>query len=111
MTITNEVPPIILVALGEASSLEGVLSRERCTLLEARSGALALEWARDIQPDDLRVAHNVPVLILSPHPPTPEELTLKLQAYVQAKRNIDIALADGRVDPTTGIGAPGGGGT
>jgi DNA-binding response OmpR family regulator len=154
MTITNEVPPIILVPLGEANSLEGVLSRERCTLLEARSGALALEWARDIQPDtiildanlpdrsaieacrtlrdDLRVAHNVPVLILSPHPPTPEErvaalragawdflrypngpeeLTLKLQAYVQAKRNIDIALADGRVDPTTGIGAPGGGGT
>ena len=146
MTTANAVPPIILVAIGEAGSLASALNREQYTVLEAQSGALALEWARDIMPDtiildanlpdlpaieacrllrdDLRVGHNVPVLILSPQPPTPEqrvaalragawdflrypngpdELTLKLQTYVQAKRNIDIALADGLVDPATGL--------
>jgi PleD family two-component response regulator len=146
MTTANGVPPIILVAIGPGGSLASALNREQYTVLEAQSGALALEWARDIMPDtiildanlpdlpaieacrllrdDLRVGHNVPVLILSPQPPTPEqrvaalragawdflrypngpdELTLKLQTYVQAKRNIDIALADGLVDPETGL--------
>jgi PleD family two-component response regulator len=37
------------------------------------------------------------------YPGGPEDLSLKVQAYVQAKRNIDIALGDGLADPTTGL--------
>lgn len=67
-----------------------------------------------------RIGHNVPILLLSADAPTPEqrvaaleagawdfgrypsglvELSLKVQAYVQAKRNIDIALAESMVQP------------
>jgi CheY-like chemotaxis protein len=74
--------------------------------------------------DDPHIGRNVPVLILTADKPTPEqrvtalragawdflrypgdlaELSLKLQAYVQAKRNIDVALAEGLVDPATGL--------
>src|SRR5438132_1691652 len=72
---------------------------------------------------DLRIGHTVPTLILSPNKPTPEqrvaalrtgvwdfllyppdreELLLSLETYLQAKRNIDVALA-GLVDPATGL--------
>src|SRR5436309_7268876 len=72
---------------------------------------------------DLRIGHTVPTLILAPnkptpdervaalragvwdfllYPPDPEELLLTLDTYVQAKRNIDVALA-GLVDPATGL--------
>src|SRR5207245_10493760 len=72
----------------------------------------------------LRVGHNVPILIMSAHKPTPEqrvaglragawdfiahpddpeEVALKLQTYVQAKRNIDVAFAEGLIDPATGL--------
>ena len=73
---------------------------------------------------DPHVGRNVPILILASHTPSPEErvtalragvwdflrypaerdeLALKLQTYVQAKRNIDAALADGPIDPATGL--------
>jgi CheY-like chemotaxis protein len=73
---------------------------------------------------DLRFGHHTPTLIVTPAQPTAEqrvaalaaevwdflrfpgpvdELLLKLAAYVQAKRNIDLALAEGLVDPTTGL--------
>lgn len=73
---------------------------------------------------DPRVRGRVPILILSPgkptpdqrvaalragawdflcHPKDPEELVLKLQTYVQAKRNIDAAMSEGVVDPLTGL--------
>ena len=72
---------------------------------------------------DPRIGHTVPTLILTPnkptpdervaalragvwdfllYPPDPEELLLTLDTYVQAKRNIDVALA-GLVDPATGL--------
>src|SRR5436309_10937573 len=72
---------------------------------------------------DLRIGHTVHTLILTPnkptpdervaalragvwdfllYPPDPEELLLTLDTYVQAKRNIDVALA-GLVDPATGL--------
>src|SRR4029077_21107970 len=72
---------------------------------------------------DLRIGHSVPTLILAPNKPTPEqrvaalragvwdflpyppdpaELLLSLETYLQAKRNIDVALA-GLVDPATGL--------
>jgi len=74
--------------------------------------------------NDPRIGRNVPVLIVTADKPTPEqrvtalragawdflrypgdlaELLLKLQTYVQAKRNIDVALAEGLVDPATGL--------
>ncbi len=73
---------------------------------------------------DPHVGRNIPILILTEDKPTPEqrvtairagawdflrypgdldELSLKLQTYVQAKRNIDVALAEGLVDPATGL--------
>ena len=72
---------------------------------------------------DLRIGHTVPTLILAPDKPTPEqrvaalragvwdflpyppdpgELLLSLETYLQAKRNIGVALA-GVVDPATGL--------
>jgi PleD family two-component response regulator len=72
---------------------------------------------------ELRIGHTVPTLILTPnkptpeqrvaalragvwdfllYPPDPEELLLTLETYLQAKRNIDVALA-GLVDPATGL--------
>ncbi|HYT84629.1 MAG TPA: response regulator [Gemmatimonadales bacterium] len=74
--------------------------------------------------NDPHIGRNVPVLLVTADKPTPDqrvtalragawdflrypgdlnELTLKLQTYVQAKRNIDVALAEGLVDPTTGL--------
>lgn len=73
---------------------------------------------------DPRIGHNVPILILTTDRPTPEqrvtgvsagawdflrypgdakELIVKLQSYVQAKRNLDLALAEGMIDPVTGL--------
>src|SRR5213596_654605 len=72
---------------------------------------------------DPRIGHTVPTLILAPNKPTPEqrvaalragvwdfllyppdreELSLSLDTYLQAKRNIDVALA-GLMDPATGL--------
>src|SRR5437667_11685743 len=73
---------------------------------------------------DTHIGHKVPTLILAPnkptpeqrvaalragvwdflpYPPDPEELSLTLQTYLQAKRNVDVALAAGLVDPATGL--------
>jgi PleD family two-component response regulator len=70
------------------------------------------------------VGRHVPILIVGRDKPTPDqrvnalragawdflrypgdpgELTLKLEAYLQAKRNIDAALAEGMIDPLTGL--------
>ncbi len=72
---------------------------------------------------DLRIGHTVPTLILVSNTPTPEQrvaalragawdfllyppdpegLLVSLETYLQAKRNIDVALA-GQVDPATGL--------
>jgi DNA-binding response OmpR family regulator len=145
--VTTGALPVVLIAAGREYSLVSVLEGNRyAAVLQVHTGTLALKWARDLQPDtviveaelpdmsgidmcrmlhdDVRVGHNVPVIILAPDRPTPEqrvdalragawdvlqsprdpeELSLKLQTYVQAKRNIDLALADGLVDPTTGL--------
>src|SRR5213083_2658807 len=74
--------------------------------------------------NDPRIGHTVPTLILAPdkptpeervaalragvwdflpYPPDPEELLLSLETYLHAKRNIDVALAAGLVDPATGL--------
>lgn len=73
---------------------------------------------------DPRIGHNVPILILAGDRPTPgqrvaavsagawdflrypgepKELSIKLQSYLQAKHNLDLALAEGHIDPLTGL--------
>ena len=70
------------------------------------------------------VGRNVPILLVTSGQPTPEQrvtalragvwdflsypsdpdaLSLKLETYVQAKRNIDATLAEGLFDPSTGL--------
>src|ERR1044071_2140081 len=74
--------------------------------------------------NDPEIPPNVPILILVQGRPSPEQrvaalragawdflrspgesagLGLRLQAYVQAKRNVDVALAGGILDPTSGL--------
>lgn len=140
------VPPVVLIAARQEHSLGTVLEGERYEVYQVHSASLALECAPSLRPDailldagltdmsaidacrqlhdDLRVGHSVPIVLLAPERPSPEqrvaalragawdfvthsggpeELSLMLQTYVQAKRNIDLALAEGVVDPTTGV--------
>ncbi|HEX9581417.1 MAG TPA: response regulator [Gemmatimonadales bacterium] len=74
--------------------------------------------------DDPGVGRNVPILILSAEYPSPEqrvaalragawdflrpsddeeELSLRLQTYVQAKRNVDADRGERLIDPSTGL--------
>ncbi|PYO85215.1 MAG: hypothetical protein DMD65_01420, partial [Gemmatimonadetes bacterium] len=146
MAIAPGAPPIVLIASVEEHPLVGALERRRYAVVQVQTGALAVEWARNFQPDaimlaadlpdmtgidasrllhaDLRIGHNVPILIIATdkptpeqrvaalragawdfvrHPGDPEEVALKLQTYVQAKRNIDVAFAEGLIDPATGL--------
>jgi CheY-like chemotaxis protein len=139
-------PPIVLLAVPLGHELERQLEKQRCALVRAVTGAAARESARELRPDivliaaelpdlpgievcrqlrrDPRVGHNIPMLIVTGDAPTPEqrvtalgagvwdylrhplddsELTLKLHAYLQAKRNLDVALAEGMVDPAAGV--------
>src|SRR5258706_325215 len=129
--------PIVLMAVPQDHPLESVLTGMPHEVYHVTTGALALDCAPALRPDvimlasDLpdmpgleacralhahpRLAHNVPILILSAEAPTPEqrvaalqagawdfvrypndlvELSLRVQAYVQAKRNIDVALSE-----------------
>jgi len=145
MTTTAAVP-VVLIAVGRERSLMRVLGPTGYSVLEAATAGRALERARDTRPDiiildsdlpDLtgleacrlfrgepHIGRNVPILLLTSGPPTPDqrvtalragvwdflrhpgdpdELSLKLETYIQAKRNIDATLAEGLVDPTTGL--------
>ena len=143
---SNSAPPVVLLAVPRGHGLEIQLESQHCALVHADSGARATEWARELRPDliilasqlpdmsgidacrvmqeDLRVGHNIPTLIVTADVPTPEqrvqalgagawdflrypisdsELAFRLQAYSQAKRNLDVALSEGLVDPNTGL--------
>src|SRR5438445_9967716 len=132
MTATAPVPPLILIAASPEHSLASVFEGRNYIVVQVHTGTLAAEWVRDVRPDtiildadlpdmsgidtcrllhnDLRIGHNVPILILAVDKPTPEqrvtalragawdflpfpleaeELSLKLQTYVHAKRSID----------------------
>lgn len=101
----RDIRPDLIVLEGELPDMSAL---EACRLFRA----------------DPHVGRSVPILLLTTGRPTPEqrvsalragawdflrypgdldELSLQLQAYVQAKRNIDAALADGLVDPLTGL--------
>ncbi len=143
---TPQAAPVVLIAVRRDRSLAPVLGPAGYTVIEATTGARALERARYARPDiiivdselaDLtgleacrlfrgepHIGRNVPILLLTSGPPTPEqrvtalragvwdflrhpgdpdELALKLEIYAQAKRNIDATLAEGLVDPATGL--------
>ncbi|HEX9705331.1 MAG TPA: response regulator [Gemmatimonadales bacterium] len=82
-----------------------------------------LEVCRQLHAD-FRLGHNVPILMVGRQKPTAEqraaaisagawdfvrwpgdsrELALMVRAYVRAKRNIDVALAEDLADPPTGV--------
>jgi PleD family two-component response regulator len=143
---TTALSTVVLVATAESDALSEALQRLKFSVVEARTATLAIEWARDLLPDliildaalpdmagldacralrsDLRIGHNVPILVMADEAPTPAdrvaglragvweflsprvsaaELALKLQTYVQAKRNIDVALFGGLADPASGL--------
>jgi len=139
-------PSVILIAVIRELSLSGVLERNHHAVLQVPTGKLALEWARSARPDaiileadlpdmsgieacrqlhgDLRVGPYVPILILFPDQPTPEqrvaalragawdcirhpgdleELSLKLQTFVEARRNLDLSREESFQDQTVGL--------
>lgn len=138
--------PVVLLAAPDDHWLARVLEERRYAVLKVRTAEQALQLAREVLADaivldealpdisgieasrmlngDPRLRGRVPILLIAPEKPTPEqrvqalragawdflcrardanELVLKLETYVQAKRNIDAALADGVVDPHTGL--------
>ena len=146
MITTLSPRPVILIVAPQERSPAGLIEDHGYAVVQVHTGTLALAWAADLRPDaivvdaelpdmtgielcaalhtDLRIGHNVPILILAPEQPTPEQrvaalragawdflsyprdqddLALTLQTFVQAKRNIDLALAQGLTDPTTGV--------
>jgi PleD family two-component response regulator len=146
MASFTHAPPVLLVASAPERSLAGVLQGRGYKVLEAPTGASALECARETAlatilldaelPDmsgivacgklhgEPHIGHYVPILILGPEKPTPEErvialragawdflryptdveeFSLTLETYLQAKRNVNIALAEGTMDPVTRV--------
>jgi diguanylate cyclase (GGDEF)-like protein len=148
---TSSMAPVILTALERERSLAPALEGAGYAVIHVYTAAMALEWARDVQPDaiivqerlpdmpgvgvcqllsgDPRIGRQVPIVLLSAGRPTekdhiaalragawdclrqrgdPEELLLKLHNYLQAKRTVDFALAEGLLDPATGLHSRGG---
>lgn len=143
---TNTALPVVLIAVGRDRSLTRTLDPAGYHVIEVTTAARALDRARNTRPDVIildaelsdvtgleacrlfrgepHIARNIPILLLTSGPPTPEqrvsalragawdflrhpgdpdELALKLETYIQAKRNIDATLAEGLFDPATGL--------
>ena len=99
---TSSAAPVVLVALDREGSLVTVLERERYAVIHVQTGALAIEWARDVQPDgvivqdqlsdmtgvdvcrilcsDPQVRENVPIVVLGRGPTTGTEQIAALRA-------------------------------
>lgn len=105
LEVARDVRPDVIILEASLPDMSGM---EACRLLHA----------------DLHIGHYVPILVVAHEQPTPEqrvaavragvwdylryprdpeELSVTLQIYVQAKRNIDLALAEDLADPTTVI--------
>ena len=103
LEVARDVRPDVIILEATLPDMSGI---EACRSLHA----------------DLHIGHYVPILVVTHDKPTPEqrltalragvwdflryprdsdELSLTIQAYVQAKRNIDVALAEDMMDPTT----------
>jgi DNA-binding response OmpR family regulator len=137
---------VLLTAVSPKRSITPILEESGFTVVSAPTGAMALELIHDLRPDvvmveaelpdmsgldvsrrmrgDPSVGRNVPIILLIPEKPTPEqrvnalragvweflqvpgnrdEILLKLRTCLEAKRNIDAARADGFADWTNGL--------
>lgn len=103
--VARDVRPDVILLEADLPDMPGI---EVCRLLHA----------------DLHIGHYVPILMVARDTPTPElrvtalragvwdflryprnaeDLAMTLEIYVQAKRNIDVALAEDLADPTTTV--------
>ncbi len=137
---------VLLTAVSPKRSVTPILEESGFTVVSAPNGAMALELIHDLRPDvvmveaelpdmsgldvcrkmrgDPAVGRNVPIILLIPDKPTPEqrvnalragvweflqvpgnrdEILLKLRTCLEAKRNIDAARADGVADWASGL--------
>src|SRR6267143_6332444 len=95
-------PPVVLIAGAPQPSLASELGDHRYAIAQAQTGGLAVEWARDLHPDaillaadlpdmprieacrllraDLRVGSSVPILFLCADEPSHAERVIALRA-------------------------------
>ena len=97
--------PDIIILDNELSDLTGL---EACRLFRGephigRNVPILLLTSGRPTPEQRVTALRAGVWDFLAHPGDPEELALKLETYVQAKRNIDATLAEGLFDPATGL--------
>ncbi|MGH7701256.1 MAG: hypothetical protein ACREMJ_12160, partial [Gemmatimonadales bacterium] len=86
---------MVLIAARRERPLADHLVGASYTAVQVHTGTLAVEWARDLQPDtilleaelpdmsgidacralqtDVRIGHRVPILLLGPDTPSPEQ--------------------------------------
>src|SRR5437870_12518057 len=60
MAIAPGAPRIVLIASLAEHPLVGALERRRCAVVQVQTGALAVEWARNFQPDAIMLAADLP---------------------------------------------------
>jgi PleD family two-component response regulator len=139
-------PPVVLLVLAKEQWIAKALSGDRFAVVKIHTATLARELARDLRPDviivetelpdmsgleacrllraDLDVGYCVPILMVGPEPPTPEdrvtalragvweflrspedakELPVALEAHIRAKRSIDSAMAENALDPASAL--------
>lgn len=97
--------PDIIILDAELPDLTGL---EACRLFRGephigRNVPILLLTSGQPTPEQRVTALRAGVWDFLPYPADPDGLTLKLETYVQAKRNIDATLAEGLFDPATGL--------
>ena len=134
--------PILVIAAAAERLPVSALEERGYRIASAHTGALLLDCVREMAPDAIvvdvvlpdmsgeeacsrlrdepHIGYRVPILLLAPEPPTPDqrvgmlragawdvlsaacgvnELVLRLDTYIQAKRNLDVALSERAADP------------
>jgi CheY-like chemotaxis protein len=138
---TGGSPAVLLTALSPKRSVTPILEESGFTVVSVPTGTMALELIRDVRPDVVMieaeladmsgldvcrrmrsnpaVGRNVPIILLLPRKPSPDErvnalragvweflqlpgdrddVLLKVRTCLEAKRNVDAARADGFTD-------------
>ena len=97
--------PDVIILDAELPDLTGL---EACRLFRGephvgRNVPILLITSGQPTPEQRVTALRAGVWDFLPYPSDPDALSLKLETYVQAKRNIDATLAEGLFDPGTGL--------
>ena len=97
--------PDIIILDTELPDLTGL---ELCRLFRGephvgRNVPILLVTSGQPTPEQRVTALRAGVWDFLPYPSEPDALSLKLETYIQAKRNIDATLAEGLFDPGTGL--------